>query len=124
MIARAANIEAAAAFLGHGSTAITEDHDTEPDRTIDLTPAGHLERALRPVRPSTGLSGLNTTEVAECLEAGRWLGKKEHGHSTPIGCGNHLELGDGGLLGAGLPGRDRRLGHVELPGSGQHRQIR
>lgn len=55
VIARAANIEAAAAFLGHGSTAITEGHYIEPDRTIDLTPAGHLERALRPVRPEPRL---------------------------------------------------------------------
>ena len=55
VIARAATIEAAAAFLGHGSTAITEGHYIEPDHTIDLAPAGHLERALRPVRPEPRL---------------------------------------------------------------------
>ena len=40
--------DAAAAFLGHTSSAITEGHYIEPDRTIDHTPATHLERTLRP----------------------------------------------------------------------------
>jgi hypothetical protein len=38
--------DAAAAFLGHSSTAITEGHYIERDRTIDRTPAAHLERTF------------------------------------------------------------------------------
>lgn len=51
VIARAMGTDAAATFLGHSSSAITEGHYIEPDRTVDLTPAGHLERVLRPERP-------------------------------------------------------------------------
>jgi len=55
VIARGLNSDAAAAFLGHSSTAITEGHYIERDRTIDATPAAHLERTLRPDRPDGGL---------------------------------------------------------------------
>jgi len=48
-------IDAAATFLGHSSTVITEGHYIEPDRTVDPTPASHLERTLRPDRPDAGL---------------------------------------------------------------------
>lgn len=48
VIARGIGPDAAAAFLGHASTAITEGHYIEPDSTIDRTPAAHLERTLRP----------------------------------------------------------------------------
>ena len=48
VIARGMGSDAAATFLGHTSTAITEGHYIEPDRTIDPTPASHLERTLRP----------------------------------------------------------------------------
>lgn len=47
--------DAAATFWGHSSSAITEGHYIEPGRTVDLTPAGHLERVLRPERPDGAL---------------------------------------------------------------------
>lgn len=47
--------DAAAAFLGHSSTAITEGHYIERDPTVDPTPAAHLERTLRPVTPDDAL---------------------------------------------------------------------
>lgn len=55
VIARGASADAAATFLGHGSTAITEGHYIEPDRTVDRGPAGILERTLRRVNPDTAL---------------------------------------------------------------------
>jgi len=47
--------DAAATFLGHTSTAITERHYIERDRTVDPTPAAHLERTLRPGQPDGAL---------------------------------------------------------------------
>jgi len=55
VIARGASADAAATFLGHGSTAITEGHYIEPDRTVDRGPAGILERTLRRLNPDTSL---------------------------------------------------------------------
>ena len=55
VIARGSGSDAAAAFLGHTSTAITEGHYIEPDHTVDLTPAAHLERTLRPRRADGSL---------------------------------------------------------------------
>lgn len=55
VIARGMGSDAAAAFLGHSSTAITEGHYIERDRTIDRTPAEHLERTLGPVMPDGAL---------------------------------------------------------------------
>jgi len=55
VIARGMSTGAAAGFLGHTSSAITEGHYIEPDRTIDLRPATHLERTLRPDRPDGAL---------------------------------------------------------------------
>lgn len=51
VVARGMGSDAAAAFLGHTSTAITEGHYIERDRNVDPTPAMHLERTLRPVQP-------------------------------------------------------------------------
>ena len=51
MIARSLGSDAAAAFLGHTSSTITEGHYIERDRTIDPTPAAQLERTLRPEDP-------------------------------------------------------------------------
>ncbi len=51
VVARAMSKDAAASFLGHSSSVITEGHYIEPDRTVDPTPAMHLERTLRPDRP-------------------------------------------------------------------------
>jgi integrase len=55
VIARGMGSDAAAAFLGHSSTAVTEGHYIERDRTIDRTPAGHLERTLGPITPDGAL---------------------------------------------------------------------
>ena len=44
----ARGVGAAATHLGHTSTAITEAHYIEPDRTIDFAPALVLDRTLRP----------------------------------------------------------------------------
>jgi integrase len=52
VVARAMSKDAAASFLGHSSSVITEGHYIEPDRTVDPTPAMHLERTLRPDRPN------------------------------------------------------------------------
>jgi len=55
VIARGIGTDAAAAFLGHTSTVITEGHYIEPDRAVDLTPAAHLERTPRPAEPDGAL---------------------------------------------------------------------
>jgi len=55
VIARGMSSDAAATFLGHTSTAITEGHYIEPDRTIDPTPAAHLEATFRLERPDRTL---------------------------------------------------------------------
>ena len=55
VIARGIGTDAAAAFLGHTSSLITEGHYIEPDRAIDPTPAAHLERTLRPAEPDGSL---------------------------------------------------------------------
>lgn len=55
VIARGMGSDAAATFLGHSSTAITEGHYIERDRTVDPTPAAHLERTLRPDQPEGAL---------------------------------------------------------------------
>lgn len=55
VIARGIGTEAAATFLGHSSSAITEGHYIEPDRTIDTTPAALLEHTLRPEAPDGAL---------------------------------------------------------------------
>jgi integrase len=55
VIARGVGTDAAAAFLGHASAAITEGHYIEPDRAVDPTPAAHLERTLRPANPDGSL---------------------------------------------------------------------
>jgi hypothetical protein len=55
VIARSIGTDAAAVFLGHTSTAITEGHYIEPDRAIDITPAAQLERTLRPAASDASL---------------------------------------------------------------------
>lgn len=55
VIARGIGTDAAAFFLGHTSSIITEGHYIEPDRAIDPTPAMHLERTLRPSEPDGSL---------------------------------------------------------------------
>jgi len=51
VLARGLGVAAAATFLGHASTAVTEGHYIEPDRSIDFSPADVLERTLRLVDP-------------------------------------------------------------------------
>jgi integrase len=58
VIARGMGSDAAAAFLGHSSTAITEGHYIERDHSVDPTPAAHLERTLRAVEPDGSLLAL------------------------------------------------------------------
>jgi integrase len=55
VIARGIGTDAAAAYLGHTSTVITEGHYIEPDRSVDPSPAAHLERTLRPAEPDGSL---------------------------------------------------------------------
>jgi integrase len=55
VIARGLGSDAAAAFLGHSSTAITEGHYIERDRSVDPTPAAHLQRTLRSDQPDGSL---------------------------------------------------------------------
>lgn len=69
VIARGMGSDAAAAFLGHSSTAITEGHYIERDRTVDLTPAAHLERTLRPLRPDGALLKQSAAAGEESLLA-------------------------------------------------------
>lgn len=51
VLARGLGIDAAASFLGHASSAVTEAHYVEPDPSIDRSPALLLDRTLRPDRP-------------------------------------------------------------------------
>ncbi|HJQ07288.1 MAG TPA: tyrosine-type recombinase/integrase [Nocardioides sp.] len=65
VIARGLGSDAAATFLGHTSTAITEGHYIEPDRTIDRSPAALLERTLRAEGPDRGLLASPVSEAEE-----------------------------------------------------------
>lgn len=51
VVARGLGVDAAATYLGHTSTAVTEAHYIEPDESIDRAPAKVLDLTLRPVRP-------------------------------------------------------------------------
>lgn len=51
VIARGMDSDAAATFLGHTSSAITEGFYIEVDTTIDRTPAAHMERTFRRENP-------------------------------------------------------------------------
>ena len=55
MLARGLGVRRGGDASGHASTAITEGHYIEPDRTIDFRPADLLERTLRPVDPDGAL---------------------------------------------------------------------
>lgn len=69
VIARSLGSDAAAAFLGHTSSAITEGHYIERDPTVDPTPATQLERALRPEDPDGTLLAMPTVAAEEELLA-------------------------------------------------------
>ncbi|WP_186812666.1 site-specific integrase [Cellulomonas composti] len=70
VLARGLGIDAAAAFLGHTSTAVTEGHYVEPDTSVDLSPARILDRTLRPVKPDGRLLADSASEVEEDLLEG------------------------------------------------------
>jgi len=55
VIARGMGADAAASFLGHTSSAITEGHYIAPDPTVDRTPAALIERTLRADAPDGAL---------------------------------------------------------------------
>ncbi|WP_183408293.1 site-specific integrase [Nocardioides pocheonensis] len=69
VIARGIGTDAAAAFLGHTSAVITEGHYIEPDRTVDRSPAAHLESTLRPVEPDGALLASRPAEREDELLA-------------------------------------------------------
>jgi len=62
VIARGIGTDAAAAYLGHTSSVITEGHYIEPDHAVDPTPAAHLERTLRPAGPDGSLLATRPAE--------------------------------------------------------------
>ncbi|WP_196804572.1 tyrosine recombinase XerC [Cellulomonas sp. URHD0024] len=69
VLARGLGIDAAASFLGHTSTAITEGHYVAPDQSVDLSPAAVLERTLRPVDPDGSLLVVgNNDEELDALD--------------------------------------------------------
>ncbi|MDT0167078.1 tyrosine-type recombinase/integrase [Actinotalea sp. AC32] len=55
VIARGVGLDAAAAFLGHTSTAVTEGHYVAVDASVDWAPARVLELTLRRSNPDPGL---------------------------------------------------------------------
>lgn len=65
VIARGMGTDAAATFLGHSSTLITESHYIEPDHTLDPTPAAHLKRTLRPDHPDGSLLATTSSPSEE-----------------------------------------------------------
>lgn len=70
VIARGIGTDAAATFLGHTSSVITEGHYIEPDPALDRTPAVHLERTLRPAEPDGSLLANRPADrEAELLDA-------------------------------------------------------
>jgi integrase len=69
VIARGMGTDAAAAFLGHTSTVITEGHYIEPDQAIDRTPTIHLDATLRAVNPNRRLlAGAASDEEESILD--------------------------------------------------------
>lgn len=67
VVARAMGADAASGFLGHTSAAITEGYYIEPDPTVDLSPAMHLERTLRAMRPDPALLSAATSDEEDDL---------------------------------------------------------
>lgn len=67
VLARGLGVDVAASFLGHTSTAVTEGHYIEPDRTIDFRPAELLERTLRLDDPDGTLLAAPETDEEEVV---------------------------------------------------------
>ncbi|MFS0701955.1 tyrosine recombinase XerC [Cellulomonas sp. 179-A 4D5 NHS] len=69
VIARGVGLDAAAAFLGHTSTAVTEGHYVAVDETVDTAPARVLELTLRPGEPDPRLLAAGADAEEEDLLA-------------------------------------------------------
>ena len=67
VVARAMGTEAAAAFLGHTSVIVTEGHYIEPEKTIDRTPTGFLEKTLRAEQPDATYLAVTVDEEEEAM---------------------------------------------------------
>lgn len=65
VLARGLGLDAAASFLGHTSTAITEGHYVAPDETVDAAPARLLDATLRPLGPDGRLLAQRPDEQEE-----------------------------------------------------------
>ncbi|MEU4360411.1 tyrosine-type recombinase/integrase [Promicromonospora sp. NPDC023987] len=65
VLARGMSVGVAATYLGHASSAITEGYYIEPDEKVDLTPAEHLDRTLRPEGADGSLLELPGSELEE-----------------------------------------------------------
>jgi len=86
VVARGLGSDAAAALLGHTSTAITEGHYIERDKTVDLTPAAQLERTLRPLSPDGTLLWLSGSGRGRGdPRSDRWRFRSGVGHSRRNG---------------------------------------
>lgn len=67
ILARGIGVDAAATFLGHTSTAITENHYIQPDTFVDQPPATLLDLALQPVDPDGTLLGRRVSDEEDEL---------------------------------------------------------
>jgi integrase len=67
VLARGLGADAAADYLGHTSTTITERHYIEPERVVAYEPAAVIERTLRPVDPDGSLLAAPVEEEEEDL---------------------------------------------------------
>ena len=67
VLARGLGVDVAAGYLGHTSTAITEGHYIEPDKTIDYRPAEVLDRTLRMADPDGALLAAPESDEEELL---------------------------------------------------------
>jgi integrase len=67
VLARGLGADVAATYLGHTSTAITEGHYIEPDKTVDFAPAAVIDRTLRPVDPDGTLLAKSIDEEEDDL---------------------------------------------------------
>lgn len=65
VIARGIGLDAAAAFLGHTSRAVTEGHYVAPDASVDHSPAHVLDVTLRPVHADGRLLAPQSTSEEE-----------------------------------------------------------
>lgn len=67
VLARGLGADVAATYLGHTSTAITEGHYIEPDKTIDFRPAEVLQRTLRLIDPDGALLAAPESDDEEAI---------------------------------------------------------